>query len=367
MMPLKKTSPLWAFFLLIIVSGCLANPTDQPMVILEEVQSPTISISPTSTLTATHQWNFPLRTPLSENTPTKITATPTTQQSQEPFGLNSCSKKPVQTSKYAPVYLPEVCVYEYNFPLSRPIEPPGNSNIEINYRYGSTQNGERDPHHGVDFINPAGVPVLAAADGVVVIAGTDEENIMAEKRGFYGNLVVIKHDLPEVVVPIYTLYGHLLNFEVKVGEIVEAGRKIGEVGLGGVAAGTHLHFEVRWELNDYNSTRNPELWLTPSRIDRKLLGGVFSGRFWKADEKYLEISNIVLELLEEDELDGSDRIYLKTYEDKGMIGQLPWKESFGIGDLYPGRYRLSFIEKRPIEYVIEIFPGTMTFVTFWLD
>lgn len=63
-----------------------------------------------------------------------------------------------------------VCIFAVDFPFQRPISPIGNLKVEASYRYGSTQNGQREVHHGVEFINKAGIPVLAAADGTVVFA-----------------------------------------------------------------------------------------------------------------------------------------------------------------------------------------------------
>ena len=49
--------------------------------------------------------------------------------------------------------------------LAEPIAPSGNTRVDPSYRFGSTQGGRRDPHHGVELLNPYGTPVLAAAEG----------------------------------------------------------------------------------------------------------------------------------------------------------------------------------------------------------
>jgi len=176
---------------------------------------------------------------------------------------------------------PEQCTYSGVFTLQRPIASPGNDQIEPTYRFGTTQGGRRDPHHGVEFLNPYGTPVLAAADGIVVVAGDDLQPISPEGSwppvyygaypNFYGNLVVIQHEVPlaiqqavpEMPEPLYTLYGHLSEIGVKVGDKVHTGQEIGKVGMGGAATGSHLHFEVRLGVNDYLNSRNPELYLAP--------------------------------------------------------------------------------------------------------
>lgn len=91
--------------------------------------------------------------------------------------------------------------------------------------------GHRGVHRGVDMAVPAGTPVLAAADGVVRIAG---------RHGGYGNLVEVRHaDGSE------TRYAHLSAILVRAGEPVAQGQVIARAGATGRATGAHLHFEYR--------------------------------------------------------------------------------------------------------------------------
>ncbi len=150
------------------------------------------------------------------------------------------------------------------FIFQLPIDPPGTDTIDHNYPYGSTEGGTRDVHHGVEFNNASGTPILAAADGTVFFAGNDQTQVFSPWKNFYGNLIILKHEDPGTPFgTLFTLYAHLSQEDVIAEQTVTAGQKIGEVGSSGSAQGSHLHFEVRVDPNDYQSTLNPELWLKP--------------------------------------------------------------------------------------------------------
>ncbi|KQR40995.1 LysM peptidoglycan-binding domain-containing M23 family metallopeptidase [Deinococcus sp. Leaf326] len=86
-------------------------------------------------------------------------------------------------------------------------------------------------HYGTDYPAPTGTPVLAVNDGTVVLAG---------KYPVRGNLVVIDHG-----AGLVSLYFHQSRLNVRVGDRVTRGQKIGEVGTTGLSAGPHLHLEMR--------------------------------------------------------------------------------------------------------------------------
>ncbi|MFN3590767.1 MAG: peptidoglycan DD-metalloendopeptidase family protein [Thermaurantiacus sp.] len=85
-------------------------------------------------------------------------------------------------------------------------------------------------HRGVDFAAPTGTPVLASAGGRVVRAGWG---------GGYGNMIDIDHGRG-----IVTRYAHLSRMDVRVGQQVNQGQRIGAVGSTGMSTGPHLHYEV---------------------------------------------------------------------------------------------------------------------------
>ena len=91
--------------------------------------------------------------------------------------------------------------------------------------------GGAEGHKGMDIAVESNTPVLAAADGIVVAAGTDS---------IYGNYVIVQHD-----ASTQTLYGHnALNF-VADGDLVHQGDIIAQSGNTGRSTAPHLHFEVR--------------------------------------------------------------------------------------------------------------------------
>jgi murein DD-endopeptidase MepM/ murein hydrolase activator NlpD len=86
-------------------------------------------------------------------------------------------------------------------------------------------------HRGVDYAAPQGTPVRTVGEGVVEFAGW---------QNGYGNVVHIEHGNNKS-----TLYAHLSQIDVRRGQRVEQGQRVGAVGATGWATGPHLHFEFR--------------------------------------------------------------------------------------------------------------------------
>ncbi|MSP75378.1 MAG: M23 family metallopeptidase [Rhodospirillaceae bacterium] len=101
-------------------------------------------------------------------------------------------------------------------------------------------------HEGVDLVAPAGTPVRAAADGVV---------IGAAPNGRYGNWIRIDH-----AGKLTTVYGHLSGFapDIVAGTKVSRGDVIGFVGSTGRSTGAHLHFELLADGKPVNPITHPE-------------------------------------------------------------------------------------------------------------
>jgi murein DD-endopeptidase MepM/ murein hydrolase activator NlpD len=221
-----------------------------------------------------------------------------------------------------------------HFWLARPIADGFVNYVDRNYIYGSTQSGKRQPHHGVDMQSPLGTPVLAAAPGAVVFAGPDWEEQFGPDLAFYGTMVLLQHDQAYRDQPVYTLYGHLSTVSVVEGQRLQAGEELGKVGGTGVALGPHLHFEVRVGGTDYESTRNPEMWLAP--FPR---WGVLAGRVLDPAGDY--VPGVTVDVrsveLEDDSLDPVVR-FVTTYAQEMLNGDDEFKENFVVGDLPPGLY-----------------------------
>jgi len=204
-----------------------------------------------------------LGTPTSTATPTQ-TPTPTATATPTP----TPTRTPTPTSTPTPtiVVTPTPAPASTHLWLLSPIAPEttGDRQPKSYFPYGATSDGKYHLHHGEDYMNPARTRVLAAASGTVIVAGDDRTTVYGLEPDFYGNLVIQRLDQRFQDRPVYVLYGHLLQVNVRVGQHLDAGDLLGLVGATGAAIGNHLHLEVRLDANTYQNTRNPALWLRPA-------------------------------------------------------------------------------------------------------
>lgn len=91
-------------------------------------------------------------------------------------------------------------------------------------------NKPRRPHSGVDMAAPVGTRIVAPLAGKIVEIGD---------FFFNGNVIFIDHGMGLV-----SMYCHMHKFDVKKGQMVQKGQKIGEVGATGRVTGPHLHWGV---------------------------------------------------------------------------------------------------------------------------
>lgn len=203
------------------------------------------------------------------------------------------------------------------------------------YPYGSTQWGTRPVHLGVEFVNPRGTFVYVSRAGKVVFAGSDSETLVGPQLDYYGNVVVIVHELESLDGhPVFTLYGHLDRINVSTGQTVEDGALLGSIGSTGVAIGAHLHYEVRvGSPFDYRMTRNPELWLQ-YYVNNGMVAGYIHDEHGEAiAEKRLVLRSDAL----------SREAY--TYGSELVNRDPVWGENFTVGDLPAGEYEIVVLKE----------------------
>ena len=109
-------------------------------------------------------------------------------------------------------------------------------------------------HEGMDFTAPIGTEIYATGNGTVRLAGW---------RQGYGNTVEINHGFG-----YKTLYGHMHQIRVRVGQKVNRGDVIGTVGNTGKSTGPHLHYEVHLRGKVMNPQQFYFLDLSPEEYDQ---------------------------------------------------------------------------------------------------
>ena len=258
------------------------------------------------------------------------------------------------------------CQIQWDGVLARPIGAEYVNIIDRTYPFAGTRDGTLTAHHGVEFINEQGTPVLAAQTGEVVFAGSDNLTFVGPYTGFYGNVVVIRHPGLYEGRDLFTVYGHLSVVAVNEGAQVTLGEKIGEVGMTGIATGTHLHFEVRLDVNDYDHNTNPVLWFAP--VVDEVVGqtSTLAGLITTQDGTKVALYSLTLERLGEGDTVEA-YYYPVTYYPVGLNAHPVLGENFTVSDLPPGEYRLSFIDGKLYEIEFTLEAGSLGFINVQLD
>ncbi|HEX2166819.1 MAG TPA: M23 family metallopeptidase, partial [Longimicrobiales bacterium] len=245
--------------------------------------------------------------------------------------------------------------------FARPIDATdGNTHIDGTYRYGSTMGGRFQQHQGVEFNNPAGTPVRAIGDGVVVFAGAAEQG---------ANTVAIRHDRRLEDEYVYSTYYHNSSLEVTAGERVRRDDVIARVGNTGRATNDHLHLEIHVSPDTDSSrivhpdvrfppyTVNPQLWIDP------LPGtGIVAGQVFNAAGEPVpgaRIHGLVLPYPEETPFS-----FAETYEEQAHSDPA-YGEHFAVGDVPAGDYTLGVtVDGTRVWRRVRVRPGMVTWVEF---
>ncbi len=243
--------------------------------------------------------------------------------------------------------------------FARPIAAgDGNPFVDATYRYGSTMGGNFQQHQGVEFNNPAGTPVRAIADGVVVLAGQAEAG---------SNTVAILHDQRLDTSYVFSTYFHNASLNVRSGQRVRSGEVIARVGNTGRATNDHLHLEIHVapttdsakivhpDVRFPEFTVNPQLWIEP------LPGtGIVAGRVLDANGQPVpgaRIHGLVQPYPEETPLS-----FVETYRERSHAHPL-YNENFAIGDIPAGEYVIGTdLGGRKVWRRINVQAGRVTFV-----
>lgn len=326
----------WAMVgLLLFTTACSAVVVTPPPPAMSSL-GPMITSTPLATITAT----------------ATIEPLPTATPAPTPFNPQGCSR--------------DFCVVAGDFRFQRPISATAQQMVDGSYLYGSSQNGQRIVHSGVEFYNAFGTPVLAAADGRVVYAGNDEDTAFAPWTHFYGNLVILEHTTPHNR-SLYSLYAHLSEIDVTQGDSVESGQVIGKVGMSGSAIGSHLHFEVRTDPLNYSTTRNPLLYLAPLNDTNGTALAVLAGQLIDTTGQFISTPQLVVEQMDLPENAAPQRYYIETYAAE-ISSDPDWQENFVLSDLQPGRYRISFVyQGRLLERFITLTAGQLTYLSLQVE
>jgi murein DD-endopeptidase MepM/ murein hydrolase activator NlpD len=315
-----------------------------------------ILVKPSQTATATQ-----VMTPTQIITPTlnlKTVPPPADPEKSSPLEFTFPTLEPVDPLNWRPPLYPAPWAISENdhFYFTRPISANTINWPLWNYRYGGTYPGwEGVVHTGIDIDAPVGTPVKAAAPGKVVWAGYGLYAGKYESNDPYGIAVTLLHDFGFQGKKLYTIYAHMNEVFVQPDQLVNTGDILGIVGTTGATTGPHLHFEVRWKENQFNSSLNPELWVTPPQD-----WGVLVGRVMNTSGSFYSSQDVIIQ-----RADRKHDWIVRTYGDKYVRSDPYYQENMVLGDLPAGDYIINIeYEKIHFKQNITIHPGAITYFRF---
>jgi murein DD-endopeptidase MepM/ murein hydrolase activator NlpD len=354
-----KSLRKYSIFLAIFLAACSLpskQPTHPPTTGSTLAQSTSTSLFPTETsvIATTPLPGDEQFVPTASDTPLPLpTSTMGAMQLFFPTVI------PAPGAEYRPPLYPTpwaLSPYDH-FYFAAPVAATYPGDPITDYLYGGIFFGPDVVHTGVDIPSPRGAEVLAAGPGTVVWVGYGlYSGELNNRNDPYGMAVAIRHDFGYHDQPLYTVYAHMQEIDVTMGQWVDTGTVVGHVGSTGMTTGPHLHFEVRLGENDFWKTRNPELWISPPQGYGVLVGRVMSTYGQRLDQ--------ALVLLKD--LETGMHYEVKTYGPTTVNSDAYYNENVVLGNLPAGIYELN------IPYAalnrtqnIQILPGQVTYFSFY--
>ncbi len=348
MKPVRALELIW-------LAGLLAACAPQPTPVPSDTPAPSATAAPTLT-------EAPSSTPGATIELPSI-AWPTYEQpTLAPFPINEAqfASTPEPYSGFPAIQAPLALSPNDHFYFTFPVANVHLGLYSPSQRYGVRQDASsnpNEPHMGLDVGMDAGTPVRAAGDGTIVWASYGQTyNSPYFLDDPYGISIVIRHNFGYDGGRIWTVYAHLREVNVEVGQRVQQGEVIAMSGNTGLSTGPHLHFEVRSGENNTYNTYNPELWLAPPEGYGVLVGRVTNER-----------NQVLLNWLIEVRSAETEQLWSTyTYFTGNRIQPDPYyKENIVLTNLPAGLYEVSVPYRgtwRRVE--VEILPGAVTYFHF---
>jgi murein DD-endopeptidase MepM/ murein hydrolase activator NlpD len=342
----------------IILTACSPTPGLTPAPVATVTPANTAAEetpSPAASLTPETPPNSPVETPVPTLT---MLASPPSSKTVEALQLFFPTVIPAEGAEFRPpIYpVPWALSPHDHFYFVWPIAATYPAAPVWDYRYGAIYFGPDIIHTGVDLPAPRDTEVMAAGPGTVVWAGYGlYSGVKGNTEDPYGIAVAIRHDFGYQNQPLFTVYAHMAEVDVVLGQWLHTGDVIGNVGETGITTGPHLHFEVRLGENDFWETRNPELWLAPPQGDGVLAGRVMSTYGTILDSYLVTVISLETGLY----------TTTKTYAALNVHRDDYYQENVVIGGLPAGLYEINIPYGALNRTVtIEILPGQVTYFNF---